>query len=124
MSALNLAWFDGLGTGSLSVIGGLLAGLVLGGVLRPKQEETERSRPLVFLVALVVLIAASLGIRYGADHVLRRDAGFPSTPPAITIPQFGNWRPRCGKNQVTSMPKQFSAKPTCTSMNTIEPGRP
>jgi tetratricopeptide (TPR) repeat protein len=75
MSALNLARFDDEGTASLSVVGGLLAGLALGVFLRPKPEETERSRPLVFLAALVVLIAGSQLVRYAAAHVLRRERG-------------------------------------------------
>ena len=75
MSALNLARFDDEGTVSLSVVGGLLAGLALGVFLRPKLEQTERSRPLVFLAALVVLIVGSQVVRYAAAHVLRRERG-------------------------------------------------
>jgi Flp pilus assembly protein TadD len=75
MSALNLARLDGEGTASLAVLGGLFAGLALGVFLRPRPEETERSRPLVFLGALVVLIAGSQMVRYAAAHVLRRERG-------------------------------------------------
>jgi membrane associated rhomboid family serine protease/tetratricopeptide (TPR) repeat protein len=73
---LNLSIYGGHATASMTALGGMVAGVILGFALRPKLNSgTDQPRALVFLVALVVLFGGTQLVRHATVYLVRRERG-------------------------------------------------